>query len=172
MCIRDRPRGGWYNFWTGAHEEGGRRIDAPAPFESMPLYVRAGSILPLGPDLQYTEEKAADPMTVWVYTGSDAAFALYEDDGVSYAYEKGASATIPLRWDEAKGTLTIGERAGAFPGMLAAREFRVVFVSKDAAVGHSPAPAGALSVRYEGQPVVVRAPRRRAAAAARAFPRS
>jgi alpha-D-xyloside xylohydrolase len=151
------PRGGWYDFWTGVLQEGGRRIDAPAPFDSMPLYVRAGSILPMGPELQYTEEKAADPVTLWVYTGANAAFELYEDDGVSYGYEKGASATIPLRWDEAKGALTIGARAGSFPGMLAAREFRVVFVSRTGAIGHSSLPTGARSVRYEGRPVVVTA---------------
>ena len=151
------PRGAdWYDFWTGALHMGGRRIDAPAPYESLPLYVRAGSILPMGPELQYTVEKPADPMTLWVYTGTDAAFELYEDDGVSYGYEKGAFATIPFRWDQASGTLSIGERAGSFPGMLAAREIKVVFVSKAAPVGHSAAPTSVRSVRYEGQPVVVK----------------
>ncbi|HEY6546570.1 MAG TPA: TIM-barrel domain-containing protein, partial [Vicinamibacteria bacterium] len=128
------PRGaGWYDFWTGAHQEGGRRIDAPAPYESLPLYVKAGSILPMGPEVQSTAEKPADPLTVWVYTGADATFELYEDDGVSYDYEQGAFATIPMRWDERSGTLRIGERSGSFPGMLRSREIRVVFVSKDAA---------------------------------------
>ena len=142
----------------GAAPEGGRRIDAPAPFESMPLYVRAGSIMPMGPELQYTDEKQADPVTVWVYTGADASFDLYEDDGVTYGYEKGASATIPMRWNEAKGALTIGERVGSFPGMLTAREFRVVFVSKRARRwAHSQAPSGARSVRYEGKPVEISA---------------
>jgi alpha-D-xyloside xylohydrolase len=154
------PRGAaWYDFWTGALHEGGQRLDAPAPYESLPLYVRAGSILPMGPELQYTGEKPADPLTVWVYTGADAAFDLYEDDGVTYGYEKGAFATIPLRWDERAQTLTIGERVGSFPGMLAGREFRVVFVSKDAAVGHSPTPA-AKTIRYDGmrRPVSVTGP--------------
>jgi alpha-D-xyloside xylohydrolase len=152
------PRGArWYDFWTGAHQEGGRRVDSPAPYESLPLYVRAGSILPMGPELQHTAEKPADPLTLWVYTGADAAFDLYEDDGVTYAYEKGASANIPLRWDEAAGTLTIGERTGSFPGMLASREVRVVFVGKGSAVGHSATPPGARVVRYEGKPLVVQA---------------
>jgi alpha-D-xyloside xylohydrolase len=149
------PRGGWYDFWTGVRLEGGRRIEAPAPFESMPLYVRAGSILPMGPELQYTDEKPADPVTLWVYSGADAAFDLYDDDGVTYGYERGASATIPMRFDEAKGELTIGERIGSYPGMPATREFRVVFVSGSAAVPHSETPAGARSIRYDGRAVVV-----------------
>jgi alpha-D-xyloside xylohydrolase len=151
------PRGaGWYDFWTGERHEGGRRIDAPAPFESLPLYVKAGSILPMGPELQHTGEKPADPLTLWVYTGADAAFDLYEDDGVSYGYEKGAFATIPMRWDEAKATLTVGPRSGSFPGMIEKREIRVVFVSKAAPVRHSEAPTGARSVTYDGKPVSVR----------------
>jgi alpha-D-xyloside xylohydrolase len=153
------PRGAsWYDFWTGVHHEGGRRIDAPAPYESLPLYVRAGSILPMGPELQHSGEKPADPLTLWVYTGADAAFELYEDDGVSYGYERGAFATIPLRWDEASGVLSVGERTGSFPGMATARELRVVFVSKAAAVGHSPSPSAARSVRYDGRPVEIRVP--------------
>jgi alpha-D-xyloside xylohydrolase len=148
------PRGaGWYDFWTGAHQEGGRRIDAPAPYESLPLYVKAGSILPMGPEVQSTAEKPADPLTVWVYTGADATFELYEDDGVSYDYEQGAFATIPMRWDERSGTLRIGERTGSFPGMLRSREIRVVFVSKDAAVPHTPTPTGHRSLRYDGNAI-------------------
>jgi alpha-D-xyloside xylohydrolase len=145
---------GWYDFWTGKHLEGGETIDAPAPYESIPIYVKGGSILPTGPELQYTGERAADPLTLWVYTGGDAAFELYEDDGVSYAYEKGAFSTIPIRWDEKAATLTIGERSGSYPGMTAARDVRVVFVSKDAPVGHTPDPKARV-VRYEGSPVAV-----------------
>jgi alpha-D-xyloside xylohydrolase len=148
---------GWYDFWTGVHHAGGQTIDAPAPYESLPLFVKGGSILPMGPELQHTGEKPADPLTLWVYTGADAAFDLYEDDGVSYGYEQGASSTIPLRWDEAAGALTIGEREGSFPGMLSTRELRVVFVSKAAAVGHSPTPGGARSLSYDGHRLVVRA---------------
>jgi alpha-D-xyloside xylohydrolase len=149
---------GWYDFWTGTHLEGGQRIDAPAPYESLPVYVKGGSILPMGPELQYTGEKPADPLTVWVYTGADAAFELYEDDGVTYGYEKGAFSTIPLRWDEKAGTLTLGERTGEYPGMLTKREVRVVFVARDARVGHSPEPPAARVVRYEGAAVVVQRP--------------
>jgi len=150
---------GWYDFWTGAFKEAGLRFQAPAPYESLPVFVRAGSILPMGPELQYTAEKPADPLTLWVYTGRDGRFDLYEDDGVSYGYEQGQFATIPLQWDEAKGALTIGTRTGSFPGMLAKRQVRVVFVSKDAAVPHSAAPAAASTVVYDGKAVVV--PRKR-----------
>ena len=153
------PRGAsWYDFWTGSHAEGGRRIEAPAPYESLPLYVKAGSILPMGPELQYTDEKPADPLTVWVYTGADAAFELYEDDGVSYGYERGEFSTIPLRWDEAGGTLSIGRRTGSYPGMPAEREVRVLFVSKASAVGHSATPAPASTLRHTGAPVEVKRP--------------
>ena len=127
----------------------------PAPYESLPVYVKAGSILPMGPELQYTGEKPADPLTLWVYTGSDASFELYEDDGSSYDYEKGLSATIPLRWDEAKAELTIGARSGSFPGMLAKRELRVVFVSRGRALPHSEVPPVARTVVYDGSAVVI-----------------
>jgi alpha-D-xyloside xylohydrolase len=152
-------RASWYDFWTGVHHAGGRRIEAPAPYESLPLYVRAGSILPMGPELQHTGEKPADPLTLWVYTGADASFDLYEDDGVSYGYEQGAFSTLPLRWDEAKATLAIGARGGSYPGMLAKREIRVVFVTRDRGAPHSPTPAVARSLAYDGSPVVIPGPR-------------
>jgi alpha-D-xyloside xylohydrolase len=152
------PRGAdWFDFWTGSWTAGGQTLDAPAPLESLPLYVRAGSILPMGPELQYTDEAAADPLTLWVYTGADAAFELYEDDGVTYGYEKGAFATIPLRYEDASGTLTIGERTGSYPGMPETRSLRVVFVSKQRAVGHAPSPAGAREVEYDGSELTIRA---------------
>jgi len=152
------PRGaGWYDFWTGEHLEGGQHLEAPAPYDSLPVYVRAGSIVPMGPELQYTDERPADPLTLWVYTGADAALELYEDDGVSYDYEKGTFATIPLSWDESTGTLSIGARTGSFPKMLETREIRVVFVSPNAAVGHAPEVEGARVLTYDGRAVTMRA---------------
>jgi alpha-D-xyloside xylohydrolase len=141
---------GWYDFWSGTYLDGGQRIDAPAPYDALPVYARAGSIVPMGPELQYTDEKPADPLTLWVYTGADAAFELYEDDGVSYDYEKGAFATIPISWDEAASTLRIGPRTGSFPGMLEQREIRVVFVSPETPVGHAPEVEGARRLTYDG----------------------
>jgi alpha-D-xyloside xylohydrolase len=150
------PSAGWYDFWTGAAVAGGATVEAAAPLERMPVYVRAGSIVPLGSDLQYTAERPADPVTLYVYAGADGAFTLYEDDGLTYGYEKGAFARIPLRWDERARTLTIGRREGSFPGMLAERTFRVVTVSKDAPAAYAPgAPAGR-EVRYRGEAVTVR----------------
>ena len=94
--------------------------------DSFPLFVKAGSILPLGPDVQYATEKTGKPTELRVYPGADAAFTLYSDDNETYAYEKGAFEKIPLKWDDAKKRLTIGPREGSFPGMTKEREFVVV----------------------------------------------
>jgi len=147
---------GWYDFWTGARLAGGKTIDAPAPYDALPLYVKAGSIVPIGPDLQYTEEKAADPITLYVYTGADGAFTLYEDDGVTYGYEKGAFARIPIRWDDGKSTLTIGRREGSFPGMLNERTFDVVLVSRKKPAGFSFEARADRTVRYAGREIELR----------------
>jgi alpha-D-xyloside xylohydrolase len=150
------PSGTWYDFWTGAALEGGRDLEAPAPYDAMPVHVRAGSIVPFGPELQWTTEKAADPVTLYVYAGADGRFTLYEDDGLSYAYEKGASSRIPLRWDDARRTLTIGKRQGAFPGMLASRRFEVVLVGKPKPVGFSFEPQAERSIAYSGEAVTLK----------------
>jgi alpha-D-xyloside xylohydrolase len=123
------PNAKWYDFWTGRAVMGGSAIDAAAPLDRMPLYVRAGSILPMGPELQYSTEKPEDPIELRVYAGANGNFTLYEDENDTYDYEKGAYATIPFVWDDAAKTLTIGDRAGKFPGMLESRTFRIVFVS-------------------------------------------
>jgi alpha-D-xyloside xylohydrolase len=94
----------------------------------MPIFVRAGSIVPVGPDLQYTGEKAADPIRLYVFTGRDCSFTLYEDEGTNYNYEQGRYASIPLSYDDAHQTLTIGAREGTFAGMLLTRTFEIVWV--------------------------------------------
>lgn len=150
------PKGAlWYDFWTGEALAGGRTITAPAPYERLPVYVQAGSIVPIGPELQYTDEKAADPLTLWVYGGADADFEIYEDDGVSNGYERGAFSTIALHWDDAGKRLVIAERSGSYPGMLEERTFRVVFVSADAPRGHTPEPDPFRTVRYQGREITV-----------------
>lgn len=121
----------WYDFWTGAMSAGGQTIDAAAPYNQMPLFVRAGSILPLGPVMQYTGEKPMDPVTLCVYEGADGSFTLYEDSGSGYGYERGEISKIPLTWSQGKRTLTIGKRGGHFPGMLEKRMFNVIFVSRE-----------------------------------------
>jgi len=139
----------------GAAVSGGGR-PSPAPFDAIPIHVRAGAIVPFGPELQYTDAQPADPITLVVYAGSDGAFALYEDDGVSHDYERGAWSTIPIRWHDASRTLTIGKRAGSFPRMLARRTFQVVLVTKDRPVPFSFAPKPDKTVVYSGDAVSVK----------------
>ena len=117
---------GWYEFNTGRYLRGGRAITADAPYERMPLFVRAGSIVPAGPAIEYTAQAAPDaPLTLHVHTGADGVFSLYEDDGTSMGYRRGAFARIPIRYDERTGTLTIGAREGRWPGMAARRTVHV-----------------------------------------------
>ena len=130
-------------------------INAIAPLERLPLYVRAGSILPLGPDEEWSTEKPADPIELRIYRGANGDFSLYEDENDDYNYEKGAHATIPLHWDDAANTLTIGDRKGQFPGMLESRSFRVVFVRENHGVGINPADEADKVVQYSGKQITV-----------------
>ena len=145
------PSAGWYDWWTGKMIAGNQTIEAPAPYESMPIYVRAGSLIPVGPELQYTGEQSADPITLYVYAGADGAFTLYEDEGVNYNYEKGQFTRILLSWDNARHTLTIGKREGSFAGMLADRTFKIVLISKAKPLGFSFTPPAARTIRYDGK---------------------
>ncbi len=123
--------GGWYNFWTGASVAPGM-VDVAAPLEQIPLLVRAGSIVPLGPAEQYTGEKPASDIELRVYPGKNGDFTLYEDEGTNYNYEKGLRSTIHFHWDDAKRELEIARREGEFPGMLTARHFHVKVVHSEA----------------------------------------
>jgi len=149
------PEDKWYDFWTGVAVEGGRTINASAPLDRLPLYVRAGSIVPLGPDEEWSTQKPADPIELRIYRGANGDFVLYEDENDNYDYEKGVYATIPLHWDDAAQTLTIGERKGQFPGMLESRAFRVVFVSENHGVGINPADEADKVVQYSGKRIAV-----------------
>jgi len=149
------PGAKWYDFWTGSALEGGRPINADAPLDRLPLYVRAGSILPLGPEEEWSTEKTADPIELRIYRGANGDFTLYEDENDSYNYEKGVYATIPLRWDDAAHTLTIGDRKGQFPGMLESRTFHVVFVGENHGVGVAPAERADKVVQYSGKQITV-----------------
>jgi alpha-D-xyloside xylohydrolase len=115
----------WYDYYSGRSMRGGQAITAAAPYERMPLFVRAGSIVPTGPAIQHTNEGKDGPITLHVYTGADGSFALYDDDGTSRQYLNGAWARVPLKYDEASRTLTIGAREGTFPGMAARRMIHV-----------------------------------------------
>ena len=151
--------GGWFDFWSGENFPGGRTVSAAAPLERIPLHVRAGSILPLGPALQFTDEKPADPIELRVYPDADADCILYEDNGTDYAYEQGARAAIPLHWDERRQTLTFGPRAGTFPGMLEKRTFRVTWVRPGHGVGDAPDEHPDVLVAYDGKVTSVMPPR-------------
>lgn len=146
----------WYDFWTGNKKSGGQRIDAAAPIAILPLFVRGGSILPMGPLIQYTGEKPADPLELRVYRGADANFTLYEDEGDGYQYEKGVHAEVPFAWNEAADTLTMGKRVGGFPGMLDHRTFRVVFVGEGHGAGTEETENADQTVQYSGTAVVVK----------------
>ena len=149
------PESKWYDFWTGSSVAGGRMINADSPLEHLPLYVRAGSILPLGPDEEWSTEKVADPIELRIYRGANGDFTLYEDENDNYNYEKGAYATIPLHWNDAGHTLTIGERKGQFPGMLESRSFRIVLVSENHGVGVNPADEADKVVQYSERQITV-----------------
>ncbi len=122
------PKGAaWYDFWTNKKYNGGQTISLATALDRVPMFVRAGSILPLGPEMQYVGEKAWDNLELRIYPGADTTFTLYEDEGDSYRYEKGVYSTITFRWNNAKRQLTIGERQGQYPGMLQTRTFTLVW---------------------------------------------
>ncbi len=144
----------WYDFWTGKPATAGKS-SASVPIDQMPVFVRAGSIVPFGPDRQYIAEKQSDPITLYVYAGANGKFTLYEDDGLTYNYEKGQFAQIPMQWDEETRTLTIGKRQGEFPGMLQSRAFQVVLVSPAKANGFSFDPKPIRTIQYKGDALQV-----------------
>lgn len=146
----------WTDFWTGQPVKGGQTVAAPAPIDRMPLYVKAGAIVPLGPYLQYAGEKPADPIELRIYRGADGAFTLYEDEGDNTNYERGAFATIPLTWSEAARTLTLGARAGRFPAMLSRRTFHIVWIKPGRGAGVAPAATADRTVTYDGRAVTVK----------------
>jgi alpha-D-xyloside xylohydrolase len=145
------PKSKWYDFWNGGSVEGPRMMDAAAPIIKLPLLVRAGSLVPMGPEKEWSSEKQEDPIELRVYRGGDGDFTLYEDENDGYNYEKGVYATIPFHWDDAKQTLTIGERRGTFPGMLSERHFQIVFVAEGHGAGISAESKPDRVVTYSGK---------------------
>lgn len=145
----------WYDFYTGDVHEGGKQMQAAAPLARMPLFVKAGSIVPLGPVVQHTRERPDAPLTIHVYTGANGRFDLYEDDGLSYGYERGEFARIPIVYDDASGTLTIGARSGSYPGMVETRTINVRWI----AAGTAPADFDAVpdaTVNYTGAAITLK----------------
>ena len=148
---------GWYDFYTGKHYAGGQTIVADAPYEKIPVFVPEGSILPVGPEMEWSDQKKPELIDLYVYAGKDGSYTLYEDEGTNYNYEKGKYATIDFLYDDAQKTLTIGARKGSFDGMLQKRRFNVVLVSGDNQQGISlaKAPKGK-KVKYAGQAITVK----------------
>lgn len=145
----------WYDFYTGRMVGGGCTVEADAPYERIPLFVRAGSILIVGGDIQSTAEDSSEPLTVVVYAGSDGEFTLYEDEGTNYNYEKGKFSKIQMKYDDAASVLTISNREGEYPGMKAGRRFNIVRVAADNPVANA-IKAGGRIVDYNGSAIQVK----------------
>ena len=146
---------GWYDLYTGEYIQGGQRLVVDAPYERIPVFVREGSIIPFGPEMQYSNERPADVITLYVYAGRDGQFQLYEDEGTNYNYEKGKYATIDITYNDAAKTLTLGKCNGSFNGMLKNRQFHIVYVTKDKAQELTFTPKSAVSVTYSGKEMKV-----------------
>jgi alpha-D-xyloside xylohydrolase len=146
----------WYDFWTGEKVKGGQELEVDAPLDRLPLFIRAGSVVPLGPEIEYVGQKPDAPIEVRIYRGADGTFNLYEEEGDSYRYEHGAYSVIPMHWNEAAGTLTFGERVGAFAGMVKQREFRVILVTEDHGVGETVSSGADAMVEYTGKSLKIK----------------
>jgi alpha-D-xyloside xylohydrolase len=147
---------GWYDFYTGKYIEGGQTITADAPYETLPLYVKEGSIVPTGPELQYTGEKIADPVTLFVYTGKNASFTLYEDENLNYNYEKGSFTQIVFNYDEKAGTITVSDRRGNFEGMLKTRTFLIKVISKNKPAGMEFDTTPLKTIKFKGKKIAIK----------------
>ncbi len=147
---------GWYDLHSGKYFQGGQTIQAEAPYTDIPVFVKAGSIIPCGPDIQYTSEKPADPIRVFVYTGADGSFNLYEDEDVNYNYEQGKFSIIPLIYNQQDQTLTIGEQKGDFPGMLQSRTFEIIWISENKPDGLNFQVKPDAVVTYEGSSLSIK----------------
>lgn len=145
----------WFDFWTGQMLEGGQTINREVPIDIMPIYVRAGSIIPWGPAVQYAAEKRWDNLEIRIYPGADGTFTLYEDENDNYNYEKGFYSTITFRWNDATRTLSIDERKRKFPGMLENRKFRIILVNQKSGAGDKSLKGGK-TVNYVGKKVSVK----------------
>jgi len=144
------PAPAWYDFWTGRKIHGDQRIEADAQLDRIPLYVRAGSILPLGPAIEYAGAKPDAPIEIRVYKGADGSFDLYEDAGDSYDYEKGLYSVIPIHWNDTVGKLTIGARTGDFAGAASQRSFHIIFVRENHGTGPAESATADREIQYSG----------------------
>jgi len=146
---------GWYNVYTGEYLAGGQKISVEAPYERIPLFVREGSIIPVGPEIQYASEKPDAPIDIYVYAGKDAEFNLYEDEGTSYAYEKGEFTNIKFSYSEKDNQLTVAKREGEFPGMVKNRIFRIIKISPNNPIALLDSSKKAIQIKYIGEKAIV-----------------
>lgn len=149
------PAGQWFDFWTGEIVPGGQTVVRHTPVDECPVYVKAGTVLPMGPSVQYAAEKKWDDLLVRIYPGADGEFVLYEDVGDGYAYENGEYATVRMKWDDKRRELTICERQGRYPEMLKERNFRLAVVGGDVGLGLDNENSS-VSVRYDGKKIKVK----------------
>lgn len=148
----------WWDFWNNRKTAGGQTVNRHTPKDILPVYLKAGSILPFGPAVQYSTEKTWDDLEIRIYPGADGSFTLYEDENDNYNYEKGVRSTIDFSWNDKENQLTIGERQGSFPGMLKKRKFRIVRVGSASGPGDSPMKGGK-TIAYSGRKINVKLPR-------------
>lgn len=148
---------GWYDFYTGAYHAGGQTIVADAPYDKIPVFIPEGAILPIGPEMQWSDEKKPELIDLYVYAGKDGSYTLYEDEGTNYNYEKGKYAVIDFKYDNARKQVTIGARKGSFDGMLQKRRFNIILVDqkKQQGVNLAKSPKGKV-VKYAGQAMTVK----------------
>ena len=148
---------GWYDFYTGAYHAGGQTIVADAPYDKIPVFIPEGTILPIGPEMQWSDEKKPELIDLYVYAGKDGSYTLYEDEGTNYNYEKGKYAVIDFKYDDARKQVTIGARKGSFDGMLQKRRFNIILVDqkKQQGVNLAKSPKGKV-VKYSGQAMTVK----------------
>ena len=141
----------WFDFWSGKSVAGGQELEVSAPPEQLPLFVRAGSILPLGPEIEYADQKPGDPIELRIYPGTDGDFNLYDDEGDGYNYEHKAYSIIPIHWNESTGTVTFGDRIGSFPGMADHLHVRIVLVREGQGIGEGVSKEADAIVDYDGR---------------------
>ena len=148
---------GWYDFYTGEYHTGGQTIVADAPYDKIPVFIPEGAILPIGPEMQWSDEKKPELIDLYVYAGKDGSYTLYEDEGTNYNYEKGKYAVIDFKYDDARKQVTIGARKGSFDGMLQKRRFNIILVDqkKQQGVNLAKSPKGKV-VKYSGQAITVK----------------
>ncbi|MBN1757586.1 MAG: glycoside hydrolase family 31 protein [Chitinispirillaceae bacterium] len=145
----------WYDFWTGKTHGSGQTLSARAPRDTIPLYIRAGSIIPMGPYLQYVDEKKTDTIELRVYPGADGSFTMYEDEGDNYNYEKGDFATIPISYIDNPRNVIIGKRSGSFTGMDEKKVFNIVFAGEGRGTGVAPTTQPDTQLVYTGEQVSI-----------------